>query len=120
MENEQYHPWCSMTPLICSIVPIGIAGALIALIDLADPHILRPGNWGDFGGLLYGPPLPCVGLLIALVTMPLGAYSILSGVDAIRELDTRGKPLVAVAIVLGTLDIVAGTGYLFWTFSKVF
>lgn len=120
MENEQYRPWCSMTPLICSIVPIGTAGALIGLIDLADPHILRPGSWGDFGGLLYGPALPCAGLLFALVTIPLGVYSILSGIAAIREPDARGKPLVVVAIAIGVFDIVAGAGYLFWTFSKVF
>jgi hypothetical protein len=109
-----------MTPVICSIVPIGTAVALIGLIDLADPHILRPGNWGDFGGFLYGPVLLCVGLLIALVTIPLGTYSVLSGSAAIREPEARGKTLVVFAIILGILEIVIGTGYLFWTFSKVF
>lgn len=109
-----------MTPLICSILPIGTAVFLLSLIDLADPHILRPGNWGDFGGLLYGPALPCVGFLVALVTIPLGTYSVLSGISAIREPDARGKTLVVFAIVLGIVDIVAGAGYLFWTFSEVF
>lgn len=78
-EHKQNRHWCSITPFVCSIVPIGIAGSLIWLIDRASPRILRPGNWGDFGGFLYGPALPCVGILIALVTIPSGMYSVLLG-----------------------------------------
>ena len=120
MEKEHNRQWCSMTPLVCSIVPIGIAGGLLWFVDRADPHILRPGNWGDFGGLLYGPALPCFGLLIAILMVPLGIYSILSGIAVVKESEVKGKTIVMFAIALGIFDIVAGTGYLFWTFSKVF
>lgn len=120
MEKEQNRQWCSMTPLVCSIVPIVIAGGLLWLVDRADPHILRPGNWGDFGGLLYGPALPCFGLLVAVLMVPFGMYSVLSGVSVIREPQARGKMLIILAITFGILDIVIGSGYLLWTFSKVF
>ena len=120
MENKQNRYWCSMTPLIWSIVPIGVAASLLGLFSWASPRTLRPGNWGCFGGFLYGPVLLFVGFLFAVITIPMGIYSVLSGVDAIREPEARGKALVVVAIVLGILDIVAGSGYLFWTFSKVF
>jgi hypothetical protein len=120
METERYRPWCSMTPLIWSIMPIGVAAGFVWLVHRASPSILRPGNWGCFGGFLYGPALLFVGFLIAVITIPMGIYSVLSGVDAIRDPEARGKALIAVAIALGILDIVAGSGYLFWTFSKVF
>ena len=120
MENEQNRYWCSMTPLIWSIAPIGVAAGLVWLVHGASPSILRPGNWGCFGAFVYAPFLLFVGFLIAVITIPTGIYSVLSGVDSIREPEAKGKTLVAVAIVLGILDIVAGSGYLFWTFSKVF
>ena len=120
MEKEQNRQWCSMTPLVCSIVPFGFAGGLLWFVDRADPHILRPGNWGCFGGLLYGWALPCFGLLIAILMVPLGIYSVLSGVSIIKEPETRGKMFIVLAIVFGILDIVIGSGYLLWTFSKVF
>ena len=65
----------------------------------------------------------CIVPLVALLTVPMGIYSVLSGIAAIREPEARGKPLVAVAIVLGILEIVIGTGYLsymLWALSKVF
>jgi hypothetical protein len=109
-----------MTPLIWSIVPIGVAAGLVWLVHGASPSTLRPGNWGCFGVFLFGPVLLFVGFLIAVITIPTGIYSVSSGIDAIRDPEARGKALVVVAIVLGILDIVAGSGYFFWTFSKVF
>lgn len=120
MENEQNRHWCSMTPFICSIVPIVVVG-FIGLVYWASPRIFRLE-----GGCFLGTwnLIPCCFLpLIALVMVPMGIYSVLSGIDAIREPESRGKTLVVVAIVLGILDIVAGSGflfYLFMTFSKVF
>ena len=50
----------------------------------------------------------------------MGIYSVISGIAEIREPEARGKTLVVVAIFLGILDIMAGAGFLFWIFSKVF
>jgi hypothetical protein len=55
--------------------------------------------------------------------MPMGIYSVISGMAEIRVFEAKGKTLVVVAIVLGILDIAAGAGfllYLFRIFSKVF
>ncbi len=121
MENEKYH--YSMTLFICSIVPIG-AAAFVGLFVFAFPP--EPNCFGlpnssvDTVKFL----IPCCTVpLIALMMMPMGIYSVVSGIAAIREPEVRGKTLVVVAIVLGILDIVAGSGflfYLFWIFSKVF
>jgi hypothetical protein len=121
MENKQYR--CSMTPFICSIVPIGAAG-FIGLLALAFPNIFRQG--GDFpGGMdVLKSIFPCFSLpLVALVMVPMGIYSGISGMAEIRVPRARGKTLVSVAIVLGILDIAAGAGfllYLFSIFSRVF
>ncbi len=118
MENEQNR--CSMTPFICSIVPIGFVG-FIGLVAFALPGIFRL-EGGCFIGTLNLIPC-CIVPLIALVMVPMGIYSVISGMAEIRVPDVRGKTLVVVAIVLGILDIVAGSGflfYLFWIFSKVF
>lgn len=120
-ENKQY--WCSMIPFICSIVPIGAAGC-IGLLALAFPNIFRQG--GDFpsGMDVLKSIFPCcIVPLIALVMVPMGIYSVISGMAEIRVPQARGKTLVVVAIVLGLLDIAAGSGYLlylFWIFSKIF
>ena len=121
MENKQYR--CSMTPFICSIVPIGAAG-FIGLVALAFPNIFRQG--GDFpsGTDVLKAIFPCcIVPLIALVTVPVGIYSVVSGITEIRVPDARGKTFAVVAIILGILDIAAGSGflfYLFWVFSKIF
>ncbi|GAJ17852.1 unnamed protein product, partial [marine sediment metagenome] len=81
------------------------------------PTSFRTGTWGCFDGLLYGPILIGVAFLITLVTIPLGIYSIVTGIAAIREPHARGKTLVAAGIVLGILEIVAVTGYWLWLFS---
>jgi len=107
---------CSVTPLICSIVPIIIVSVLIWLVNSASPRILRPGTWSDWD-FLYGLIFLCVIFLITLVTIPLGIYSIVSGIAAVREPQARGKTLVAVGIVLGILEIVAVSGYWLWVFS---
>jgi len=120
MENEHNRHWCSMTPLICSIVPIGVLG-FIGLVYWAYPRMFRL-EGGCFLGTLDLIPC-CFAPLIAIVMVPMGIYSILLGVDALRDPEARGKTLVAVAIFLGILDILAGSGflfYLFMTFSKVF
>ena len=118
MENRQYHR-CSMTPFICSIVPIGAAG-LVSLVAFAFPVVSN----------CFGLPssvkslIPCCSLpLIALVMVPMGIYSVISGMAEIRVPQARGKTLVVVAIVLGILDIAAGAGFLLYLFSiflKVF
>ena len=116
MANERY--LSSITAFICSIIPIGIALGLIGLVDLVSADIFRPGKWGDFGGLLYGPLRLCVATPIALMTIPLAVYSVFLGVAAMREPEAKGKPLAGTAIVLGILEIVIGTGYVFhlWSF----
>ena len=117
METKRY--WCSMTPFICSIVPIGIAG-LIVFVAFAFPVVQN--CFGLPNSLMSLIPC-CTSPLVALVMVPMGIYSIVSGIAEIRVPDGRGKTLVVVAIVLGILDIAAGAGfllYLFSTFSKVF
>lgn len=68
--------------------------------------------------------IPCCTLpLVALVMVPMGIYSIISAKAEIRVPEARGKTLVVVAIVLGILDIAAGSGYLLyllWIFSDIF
>lgn len=119
MEKEQYRRWCSMTPLICSTVPIGAAG-FIGLVAFVFPDVFRL-EGGCFLGSWNLIPC-CIVPLIALVMVPLGTYGVLSGIAAFREPEARGKFLVVVAIVLGILEIVIGTGYisyLFWVLSKI-
>ncbi|MHC4507904.1 MAG: hypothetical protein ACYTAO_02960 [Planctomycetota bacterium] len=104
-----------MTPFICSIVPI--AAGLIAYVAAAGVE----GGW-FLGSYKEGLIACCIVPLIALVMVPMGTYSVLSGTVAIREPEARGKSLVVVAIVLGILEIVIGTGYisyLFWVLSKI-
>jgi hypothetical protein len=112
-----------MTPFICSIVPIGAAG-LVGLLDLAFPNFFRQG--GDFpsGMDVIKGLIPCCTIpLIALMMVPMGIYSVISGMAEIRVPQARGKTLVVLAIVLGILDIAAGAGFLFYLFrifSKIF
>jgi hypothetical protein len=120
MENEQNRQWCSMTPFVCSVVPIGIAG-LVWFFVYAFPRFFRL-EGGCFLGTWNLIPC-CIGPLIALLTLSMGIYSVLSGSTAIRESEVRGKWLVLVAIILGILEILIGIGYLFyvfWTLLKVF
>jgi len=80
MENKHNRHWCCMTPFICSIVPIGAAG-LVGLVALAYPNIFRQG--GDFPSgmdVLKGLFPCCVVPLIALVMVPMGIYSVVSGI----------------------------------------
>ena len=117
METKRYR--CSKTPFICSIVPIGAAG-LVAFVAFAFPAEQN----------CFGLPnsvmslIPCCTIpLIALVMVPMGIYSVVSGIAEIKVHQARGKSLVVVAIVLGILDIAAGSGYLFYLFlifSKIF
>ncbi len=116
MDNEQNR--CSMTPFICSIVPIGVA---ISFAGFA--YLSRPEDGGCFPSsteILWSLIPCCIGPLIALVMASMGTYSVVSGIAAVREPKARGKRLVKVGIALGILDIVIGTGYLFWIFSNVF
>jgi len=116
MENKQYRPRCSMTPLIYSIVPIGFV-SFIVIVHFAFPRFLR---WE--GGCFVGTwnLFPCCMLpLTALVAVPMGIFSILSGMAEIRVPYGKGKTLVVVAIVFGILDIAIGAGFL-WYLSKVF
>ena len=117
MEIKRYR--CSKTPFICSIVPIGIAG-LVVFVALAFPVVQN--CFGLPNSLMSLIPC-CTSPLVALVMVPMGIYSIVSGIAEIRVPDGRGKTLVVVAIVLGILDIAAGSGYLlylFWIFSQNF
>ena len=117
METKRYR--CSKTPFICSIVPIGAAG-LLALVAFAFPAVQN--CFGLPNSLMSLIPC-CTSPLVALVMVPMGIYSIVSGIAEIRVPDGRGKTLVVVAIVLGILDIAAGSGYLlylFWIFSQNF
>ena len=113
MGKKQYR--CSMTPFIYSIMPIGAAG-LIGLFVFAFPE-----KGGDFPGSLMDvlrPLILCCSVpLIALVMVPMGIYSVKSGIAEIREPEARGKTLVVVAIFLGILDIVAGSAFLFYLFT---
>ncbi len=113
MENEQNR--CSMTPFICSIVPIGFAVGLVVFAAFF------PEKGGDFPGSLMDILKPlilcCTAPLIALVMVSMGIYSIISGIAEIREPEARGKTLVVVEIFLGILDIVAGAGFLFYLFT---
>ena len=118
MENEKNRQWCSMTPFVCSIVPFGIAVGLAGFT-----YISRPEDGGCFpsGDEILWSLMPCcIGPLIALVVASMGTYSVISGIAAVKEPEARGKTLVAVGIVLGILDILIGTGYLFWILSNVF
>jgi hypothetical protein len=118
MKNEKNRQWCSMTPFVCSIVPIGIAVSFVGFTYLS-----RPEDGGCFpsGNEILWSLMPCcIGPLIALVIASMGTYSVVSGIDAIREPESRGKTLIKFGIALGILDIVIGTGYLFWIFSNVF
>ncbi len=112
MENEQNR--CSMTPFICSIVPIGFAVGLVAFAAFF------PEKGGDFPGSLMDILKPlilcCTAPLFALVMVSMGIYSIISGIAEIREPEARGKTLVVAAIVFGILDIVGGGGFLLWFF----
>jgi len=126
LKNEQYRQWCSMTPLVCSIVPIGVV-SFIGIVNFAFPRIFLclVLHLGDFGDLPLSRNLfpCCIVLLIALVAVPMGIFSILSGMAEIRVPYVKGKTLVVVAIIFGILDISAGAGflfYLFMKFSKVF
>ena len=119
METKRYR--CSKTPFICSIVPIGAAGLLGLFVFAfpADSNCLGlPNSSDDVVKFL----IPCCTVpLIALATVPMGVYSVISGIAEIRIPEARGKTLVVVAVFLGILDIVAGAGwlfYLFWMFSK--
>ena len=131
MEDKQYRPRCSMAPLIYSIVPIGVV-SFIGIVNFAFPRIFRlegSDTWnllpyifrleaGDTWNLL-----PFCIALIALVAVPMGIFSILSGMAEIRVPYGKGKTLVALGIVFGILDIAAGAGfllYLFRAFSKFF
>ncbi len=114
MENKQYRHWCSMTPFICSIVPIGFVG-FIGLVYWAFPGIFRLE-----GGCFLGTwdLIPCCTIpLIALVMVPMGIYGVMAGFVEIRVPEARGKTLVVVGIVLGILDIVAGSAFLFYLFT---
>ena len=118
MENEKYR--CSKIPFICSIVPIGVVG-FIWLITFALPGIFQL-EGGCFLGTWDMFPC-CIVPLIALVAVPMGIYSVISGMAEIRVPQARGKTLVVLAIVLGILDIAAGAGfllYLFLVLSKIF
>ncbi|MHC4190754.1 MAG: hypothetical protein ACYTBX_08145 [Planctomycetota bacterium] len=112
MENEQNRHWCSMTPLIWSIVPIGTAG-LIGLFVLAFPEKggCFPSSLMDVFRPLF---LCCTIPLVALVSVSMGIYSIIKGFAEIREPEASGKTLVVVAIFLGILDIAAGAGFLYY------
>ncbi len=119
METKRYR--CSKTPFICSIVPIGFAVGLVAF------GAFFPEKGGDFPGSLMDIIKPlilcCTAPLIALVMVSMGIYSVMSGMAEIRVPEASGKTLVVVAIVLGILDIVAGSGFLFYLFrifSKIF
>ena len=103
-QNRQY--WCSKTPFICSIVPIG-AAVLIVFVALAFPVVQN--CFGLPASVMSLIPC-CTSPLVALVMVPMGIYSIVSGIAEIRVPDGRGKTLVVVAIVLGILDIAAGSG----------
>jgi len=104
-----------MTPLIYSIIPIGFAVGLVAFAALF------PEKGGDFPGSLMDIIRPliicCTAPLIALVMVPMGIYSIISGFAEIREPGASGKTPVVLAIFLGILDIVAGSAFLFYLFS---
>jgi hypothetical protein len=118
MEKEENRQWCSMTPLVCSIVPFGIAVGFVGLT-----YISRPEDGGCFPSsdeILWSLMPCCIGPLVALVVASMGTYGVLSGIAAIKEPWARGKILVAVGIVLGILDILIGIGYLFWILSNVF
>ena len=117
MENEQNQQWCSMTPFICSIVPFGIAVGFVGFT-----YISRPEDGGCFpsGNEILWSLMPCcVGPLIALVVASMGTYSVISGIAAVKGPEARGKSLIKIGIFLGILDIVIGTGYLFWILSNV-
>ena len=111
MKNEQNQHWCSMKPLLFSIVPIGIAVSIVWLTYLFRPS--RRSEWFEAWDII---PC-CIGPIISVVMATMGIYSVKSGVAAIRRPETRGKPLIIVAITLGILDIVIGAGYVFWIFS---
>ncbi len=118
MENEKYH--CSMTLFICSIVPIG-AAAFVGLFVFAFPPELNcfmfPNSSFDIVKFL----IVCfIAPFVALMMVPMGIYSVVSGIAAIRAPEARGKTLIVVAIVLGILDIVAGLLFYVFVFSKVF
>ncbi|UCG59749.1 MAG: hypothetical protein JSU70_09565 [Phycisphaerales bacterium] len=121
MEIEQYRS--SMIAFICSVAPVWIAVCFVGFVYHFSPRSIRPGSWGQFDALGLAPAVIfvlCVGFLIVLVTIGLGAYSVRLGIDAIREFEARGKPLAVVAIVLGISEIVAVTGAWFWYASVVF
>ncbi len=113
MENKQNR--CSMTPLIYSIIPIGFALVLVAFAALF------PEKGGDFPGSLMDIIRPlilcCTAPLIALWMVSMGIYSVVLGIAEIREPEARGKTIVVVAIFFGILDIVAGSGFLFYLFT---
>jgi uncharacterized membrane protein HdeD (DUF308 family) len=113
MENRKYR--CSMTPFICSIVPIGAAG-LIGLFVFAFP--VESNCFGLPNDIVKFLIPCCTAPLIALLMVPMGIYSVISGVAEIRVPEAKGKTLVVVAIVLGILDIVAGSGFLFYLFLQ--
>jgi hypothetical protein len=96
-----------MNAFTCSVIPIGVAAGFVGLV-----YHFRPQR-GDFSAF-YAIPVFLIGFLIVLVTIPLGIYSIRSGIAADRDPEARGKPLAMVAIVLGILDIVTVTGGWLW------
>jgi hypothetical protein len=117
MENEKNRQWCSMTPLVCSIVPFGIAVGFVGFT-----YISRPEDGGCFPScneILWSLMPCCVGPLIALVVASMGTYSVISGIATVKEPWARGATLVSVGIVLGILDILIGTGYLLWILLNV-
>ena len=92
-------------------MPIGIAVIIVWLT-----YLFRPSRRSEF----FGPwdTIPCcIGPIVGLMMVTMGIYSVKSGFAAIRRPETRGKLLITVAITLGILDIVIGTGYVFWIFS---
>jgi hypothetical protein len=125
MENKPDQPWYSMTPLLCALMPIGIALGLVVLLAIVWPGFFR----GQTSCMISSDDvlrgLIVVGsiFLFGVVMVPTGIYSVLSGVDTIKGPPARGKPVIAIAIALGILEIIVGAGcilYLFWLFAKVF
>ena len=114
-----------MTPLLCSAMPIGIALGLVGLLAVVWPEVFR----GQMSCMVSSDEilrdLIVVGsiFLIAIIMVPTGIYSVLSGANTIKGPPARGKPFIVIAIALGICEIVVGAGcilYLFWLFAKVF
>ena len=102
MEDKQNR--CSLTPLICSIVPIVFAAVLIGFVGLVSPRCLRPSKdcFVNIGTVRF---LVCVGFPIAIVTWTLGIASIVLGITALGKSTAKDKKLAMVAIGLSILEI---------------